>query len=285
MKVKTNTPITANSQKLINKITRFWDKTSAGWNEIWGPHFHHGYFENGNEDSIVAQEKLIQKLAALLELNPNSQLLDVGCGIGGSSIYLAKHYSLKVIGVTLSRQQIAIATAQAQAQNIENVTFKIDDAHFLANINSETQDIVWSLESCEQFYDKTLFLQNAYRVLKPEGKLMLATWCSDREEFTGKLAKQYQKICLAFDTPYLPTIDYYSKMIREQNYQLQQVADWSDAVKQSWQIGLSNIKRYPWFKLFKFGGFSELRFLLNLKLMNEFFHKGMIRYGVFLAKK
>lgn len=286
MKVRTDFPIFEDRGEISRKIANFWDKISLGWRTIWGPHIHHGYYENDNYlTPLQAQIKLIEKLAALIKIIPNAHILDVGCGMGGSTLYLAKHHSASVTGITLSPKQIVIATQQAIEEKIPNVSFKLEDALSLASFSDNSFDIVWSLESCEQFYDKKLFIQQAFRVLKPGGKLILATWCSAQEEFEGPLAKKYLKLCRAFDLPYMPTSQHYQKLIASENFNLDKVLDWTEQVKNSWQIGLTLASAYSFLQLLKMGGLRGLQFVKQAKLMQHAFQENRVKYGVFLATK
>lgn len=286
MKIKTYEPLMRDRIKITQTIADFWDQTSVGWQTIWGPHFHHGFYENNDPITpLEAQEKLIEKLASMLFIKPQEKILDVGCGIGGSSLYLAKNYQAQMTGITLSQKQIAIATQLAQAENIQNVIFKIEDALFLKTFADNSFDIVWSLESCEQFYDKNSFIQQAFRVLKPGGKLMLATWCSDREEYQNELAKKYRKLCFAFDLPYMPTIEHYDSLLNMHHFEVQKKFDWSKQVEKSWNIGISLANAYSFLQLLKLGGLRGLRFFYQTKMMRDAFHFQRIKYGVFVATK
>lgn len=294
MKIQTHAPFIPEPQKITSEISQFWDTVSLGWQKIIGPHIHHGYYEseglhnspysNNRETDIHAQEKLIQKIAALLNINSTSKILDVGCGMGGSSIFLAQNYGANVTGISISAQQIALAS-KAVPENLKNsVAFKIEDAHSLAAFPNSHFDIVWSLESCEQFYDKSLFIQQAMRVLKPNGKLMVATWCSDAEQYQGEKAKIYQSLCKSFQLPYMPTIAHYSEIMKKYG-NLIFVEDWSDNVKYSWDFGIQKVKSYSWLNLFKMGGLIGLKFILKLRLMSTAFKNGQLRYGVFVLRK
>lgn len=286
MRIRTDQPILPERENITRKIAKFWDQISEGWQKIWGTHIHHGFYENNQTISPKeAQEKLIEKLANLLEIKPQDKILDVGCGMGGSSLYLANNYQAIVTGITLSPKQVAIATQQAEKNHIKNAAFKIEDALSLASFEDNSFDIIWSLESCEQFFDKKLFLKQAYRVLKPNGKLLLATWCAHQDEYEGFHAKQYKKLCLAFDVPYMPTIDHYRRLIALQNFTLKQSWDWSMFVKKSWDIGVSLANNYSWLQIFNMVGWRGLRFAKQIKLMQEAFNKNRVRYGVFLATK
>ena len=291
MEVRTDAAIINNHSAILNKIAHFWDNISSGWKEILGSHIHHGFYDANEQRQVSvlsAQEKLIEKLANLLNLKKQDRVLDVGCGMGGSAIYLAKQYQVQVIGITLSQKQVDIARASLQEKENPGpmmlVTFLKEDAHTLANFTDNSMDVIWSLESCEQFYDKTLFIQQAHRVLKPGGQLMIATWCSDQDAYHGALAKNYLTLCKQFDLPYMPSLSWYTKVIAS-FFQINRVEDWSDKVKDSWDIGLSLLKNYSFWHLLKHGGLTSIRFVMSLKRMSRSFQEGQLRYGVFLATK
>jgi len=284
--IKTNQPVLHNREKMTRIIADFWDKTTDGWREIWGPHIHHGYYETAQSlTPLQAQEALIDKIIEMINLPHHAKVLDAGCGMGGSSIYLAKKFNANVTGITLSKRQADIARKQCQTENIHTIDFKIEDALTLESFADNSFDIIWSLESCEQFYDKNLFIKNAYRVLKPGGKLMLATWCSDRESYEGELAKSYKKLCDAFDLPYMPTMQTYQEYLINNKFTVTKMDDWSANVKQSWDIGLSLANTYSFLKVIKLGGWRGFRFLQQVKLMRDAFHHDRVKYGVFLAIK
>lgn len=284
--IKTNQPLLHHHEKVTRKIADFWDQLSEGWHTLWGPHIHHGYYEtNSSLSPRDAQEKLIEKLINLLDVVPQAHILDVGCGMGGSSLYLAKNYDAIVTGITLSPKQVEMARNNAQKNNIHQVTFQVEDALRLNSFSDNSFDIVWSLESCEQFFDKNKFIHEAYRVLKPGGQLMLATWCSNREEYEGTLEKKYKKLCLAFDLPYMPTIECYRALLTAQKFTVKFALDWSLFVKQSWDLGLSLLNAFSFLQLIKMGGWNGFRFTKKIKLMRDAFHQNQVQYGVFIATK
>ncbi len=286
VKIKTDHPFFHDPAKITQTVADFWDKISEGWHTVWGPHIHHGYYEHDKKlTPLEAQENLLHHLTDNLTLPAGADILDVGCGMGGSSLYLAKKYHAQVLGVTLSEKQLQIARQKAQSENLSSVAFRIENALSLRSIANESVDCVWSLESCEQFYDKNSFLKNAYRVLKPGGKLMLATWCSDREAYENSAARAYQKLCIAFDVPYMPTLQHYEMLLAEQQFTLQSAADWTAYVEKSWNIGLSLANAQSFITLLKLGGLRGLRFVKQLKLMKNAFALGRVRYGVFYATK
>ena len=103
MIIKTNQPLIHDREKMTRTIARFWNQISDSWHTIWGAHIHHGYYEEDQPiNPKAAQEKLIEKLVDLLKIAPQDKILDIGCGMGGSSLYLAKHYHTTVTGITFA---------------------------------------------------------------------------------------------------------------------------------------------------------------------------------------
>lgn len=284
--IKTHQPISNDENKILHDISHFWNKVSFCWNRVWGPHIHHGYYEEQGDriSHLEAQEKLLDKISDLLNISENSYILDVGCGLGGTTRFLAQHFNAKVTGITLSQEQKTIAESETPEFLSRNVSYFLEDAHHLHSFNDHTFDIVWSLESAEQFYNKTQFIQEAFRVLKPGGQLMITTWCASKETFEGKEADLYRRICRDFQCPYMPTIDYYSDILNEQG-NVYYVDDWSQYVKKSWTFGIHHLNTISWFTLLKLGGLTGFRFVRQLHYMREAFESGLLRYGVFIAGK
>ena len=285
--IRTDSPLTRNRAKMNQVVASFWNKTSEAWYQIWGPHIHHGYYEDIQNPipPLQAQELLIKKLVHELEFNRSSKILDVGCGMGGSSFYLAQNYDATVNGISLSHKQIEIAKKIAIEKKLKNVSFSLEDALSLTSFMDNSFDIVWSLESCEQFTNKDLFLEKAFNKLLPGGKLLLATWCSSEEEYHGAHAKQYIKLCRAFDLPYMPTMDHYQQLLSQQGYIIQKRLDWTDKVKVSWNLGVSLVNAYSFLRILKLAGWRGFRFTKQLKLMQDAFNNNQIVYGVFVATK
>ncbi|MEO0684707.1 MAG: methyltransferase domain-containing protein, partial [Cyanobacteria bacterium J06649_11] len=165
---------------LSQQIQQFYDASSGLWEEIWGEHMHHGYYGvDGKEEKNrrQAQIDLIEELLRWSQVQQAENILDVGCGIGGSSLYLAEKFNASATGITLSPVQAERANARAVEFGLQDRTnFQVADALNMP-FKDSSFDLVWSLESGEHMPDKQKFLQECYRVLKPGGKLILVTWC------------------------------------------------------------------------------------------------------------
>lgn len=161
-----------------------------------GEHIHHGYFLKPEDTKEAAQLQLIELLLQRSCLQGDSSVLDVGCGIGGTSRYLAREYNCSVTGITISGTQVQMArnfTAKESGRRTEvgvqdydtlgngKVRFleldaeKMDEYFHTAPYNT-TFDAVWISEAMSHLPDKELFFRNAFSVLRSGGKLVIADW-------------------------------------------------------------------------------------------------------------
>jgi len=130
------------------------------------------YFEH--PDSTLEEAQLAKKrhIAAKLDLKPGQTVLDIGCGFGGLSLYLARNFDVDVLGITLSEEQHAIATERAHAENLDrHVHFELRDYRDL----SERFDRIVSVGMFEHVgvnHYRTFFDKVA-KLLKPDGAMLL----------------------------------------------------------------------------------------------------------------
>src|SRR5258707_12482934 len=95
------------------KLRDLYDRTSPYYQRLWGEHIHHGYWISGEETKETAQNQLIEHLAQAAGLEPGSKILDVGCGFGGSTIFLARNLEADPTGITISPIQVEMARKAA----------------------------------------------------------------------------------------------------------------------------------------------------------------------------
>ena len=182
------------SNSLYRDIREFYDASSELWESIWGEHMHHGYYgKNGNYrlDRRQAQIDLIEELLLWADCTGKSpdgtpqNIVDVGCGIGGSTLHLAQKFGCKATGITLSPVQASRAKERAEEANLSDaVSFEVANALEMP-FADDTFDLVWSLESGEHMPDKAKFLSECYRVLKPGGKVDFCYLVPSRNQFLG----------------------------------------------------------------------------------------------------
>ena len=128
---------------------------------------------------------MIELLLQRSKLEDGTRVLDVGCGIGGTSRYLARKHDCKVTGITISGKQVEMATRLTKDEPIEDGSPDHGSASFI-ELDAEKMgdhwsvqpdfDCVWISEALSHIPDKPLFFRNAFKVLGSNGKLVIADW-------------------------------------------------------------------------------------------------------------
>src|SRR5947209_14017792 len=147
---------------------------------FWGDHIHHGLFRD-RESPAEAQVKMLSHCVEILGSHGGEEVLDVGCGHGGTLIYLAQLLGCKGTGLTISPKQARIANENAARASLGNrLNFVVGDADRFS-FPADAFDAVWVMESSENFQDKTRLFRNLVRTLRPGGRLWLAAWTGSWE--------------------------------------------------------------------------------------------------------
>ena len=279
------------SATIYQQIQQFYDASSSLWEETWGEHMHHGFYGvDGREekDRKQAQIDLIEEILSWSGVEQAENILDVGCGIGGSSLYLAAKLGAKATGITLSPVQAKRASQRARELGFAARTnFQVADAQEMPFADN-SYDLVWSLESGEHMPDKTKFIQECYRVLKPGGKLIVVTWChrpTDRLPLTAEEEKHLAEIYRVYHLPYVISLPEYEAIARNISLNNIRTADWSQAVAPFWDLViLSAFNPKAIFGLLT-SGWDTIQAALSLGLMSEGYKSGLIRFGLLSGTK
>lgn len=113
-------------------------------------------------------------MAQKINLGPTDKVLDAGCGVGGSAIYLAENYNCTVHGITLSKNQADFATTKTAEKNLgRKVSFSVADFTKMP-FKDESFDVIWAVESVCHAHKKEDFLKEAFRIIKQGGRLIVA---------------------------------------------------------------------------------------------------------------
>jgi cyclopropane fatty-acyl-phospholipid synthase-like methyltransferase len=160
------------------KIIEYYNSTENAYKDSWDLDnslaIHYGYWDekvNSFPASLIRMNEVMSEAAGVA---PGEHVLDAGCGVGGSSVFLAKVTGAKVTGITLSIKQVLQAKENAKKKGVENaVDFKVMN-YCATDFADESFDIVWGCESICYADNKEQFIKEAYRLLKPGGRLVVA---------------------------------------------------------------------------------------------------------------
>src|SRR5207253_92070 len=110
-------------------------------------------------------------LAAQLELGPQTHVLDVGCGIGGPSRYLASVHGCHVTGLDLTEEYCRVSTILAERTGLaDRLSYIPGDARDLP-FGDGAFDVVWTQHAAMNIPRKDRLYAEMARVLRPGGQL------------------------------------------------------------------------------------------------------------------
>lgn len=276
---------------LQQRIQEFYDASSDLWEQIWGEHMHHGYYGTDGttpKDRYQAQLDLIEELLCWSNVQQATSILDVGCGIGGSSLYLAEKYGAIATGITLSPVQAERARERAQDTGLD-AHFDVADALDMP-FEDGTFDLVWSLESGEHMPDKAQFLSECCRVLKPGGRFVMAAWCHRPTEppahpLTPDEQQHLEKIYQVYCLPYIISLPDFEAIAHQLPFQDIRTEDWSAAVAPFWsEVVRSAISPAAIWGLLR-AGRKTITAAMSMGLMQRGYRRGLVKFGVLCATR
>ncbi len=264
-------------------IRSHYNLTTLFYRLLWGRHIHHGLW-SGNESATVAQQQLTETLAAEAGIRRGEQVLDVGCGMGSSSIHLASQLDCQVTGVTISAVQRCWAQCAARWHNVGSRTqFLCDDAEKVA-FAPQSFDVVWSVECTEHLFDKAAFFRRVGTWLRPGGRVAICAWLAgDTKDAAAET--RVHRVCEGFFCPSLGTAEDYRQWIEQAGLTSFRFHDWTKAVTRTWEICQERVRKTGVRWLARAVDQNQVLFLDRFEAMLSAYQTGAMQYGCFIAER
>ncbi len=223
-----------------------YDRVTRAWKFVLGSELHYGVFDNVDTPLELATAKLTDLMIEHADLKAGMRLLDVGCGSGAQSCRLAEEYSVDVLGITTSQVGIDESKARAQSRGIKTAKFELRDA--TANgLPDNTFDRVWALESSHLMPDRTAFVSEASRVLRPGGRFVMCDIVRLREIDFSELRRRREEFAVlraVFGAARMDTVDSYVSAARAHGLKIDHVRDLSEATYPTFARWRENLQRH-----------------------------------------
>lgn len=264
------------------KIVEHYDVVSPYYRSLWGEHFHHGYWITGEESKEAAQVQLIEHLAELAGIKYASDVLDIGCGMGASSLYLAKHFHASTTGITISPVQVEMAN-KAAAESRLDCKYLLMEAE--AMIFQERQfDLLWSIESISHYHDRQKFFASAARLLKPGGTFALTDWFRKEDLTPAEIHKFIEPIEHGMFVE-LQVMGDYQSFLTSNGLQVTHREILNKQCAKTWDISVEIIQHKSFWDLAFQHGPQFIKYLKAFQAMRAGFGSGNFVYGLFVAKR
>ncbi len=266
----------------------YWDYRVAWFNNE-NLALHYGYWD---ENTKSHSQALLNKNRVLFEISGigmDDVVLDAGCGIGGSAIWLAKNHGNKVTGITVSGAQVRLARRNARRHGVERlVDFEVADfCH--TPFADESFDVVWAIESTCYAVDKRSFFHEAHRLLRPGGTLIVCDGYAARREFNAKEWKAVMACLNGWAVPNLSTIDEFKACMGESGFRDIEIYEATEnTIPSSRRMYLTAVFTYPLQKMLELVRLRTKAQTANFNVaiaQYQVFRDGMVNYCIFKAKK
>lgn len=269
------------------EVAAHYDDLDGFYREIWGEHLHHGLFDARGMLPAEATRRLVTVVAEAAGVRPGSAVCDVGCGYGATARLLAQEYGAGVTALTVSPAQHAYALQVDPGA--ESPRYLLRD--WLCNgLEPASFDAVIAIESSEHMNDLGTFFEEAARVLRPGGRMVVCAWLTrdrlhawERRELIGRICREG---CLRG----METAAVYQRLGRESGLVPAGFRDVSRHVKSTWPICIRRLAgaliREPAHRrfLFRDGGPNRIFALTMLRIWLAY-EVGAMRYGILTYEK
>lgn len=215
---------------------RFYDSEDGHYRSFWDQagSLHWGVFdESTGDDFLKACANLNEIMARSARLDGSSEVVDLGCGNGNTSVWLARTTGCRVVGVDLSGVRVQNATdslAREDRSLRERVRFErasITELPFA----DETFSHVWSQASIYHVPDKEKALAEACRVLVRGGTFVFDDLIKPKPDVSA-LAREFVYDRLLFDTDF--SFDGYGQALAEAGFEVREAEDLSGHLETSY---------------------------------------------------
>ena len=155
-------------------IQHHYDVSNNFYSMILGPTMVYSCAVFDSEQSTLeaAQTEKVDLICRKLDLKPGMKLLDVGCGWGTLVLHAVKEYGVKAVGVTLSRNQLALAQSRISQANLqESVEIRLQDYR---EVTETDYDAISSVGMSEHVGDSklNLYFNQLHKRIKDQGRIL-----------------------------------------------------------------------------------------------------------------
>jgi ubiquinone/menaquinone biosynthesis C-methylase UbiE len=238
---------------------------------VWGE----GYLAPGGPGNVA---KMLQGI-----VKPGDRILDIGCGIGGPALEMARTFGARVVGIDLEQPLVERATRAAEQLGLsDRCSFRQVEVGPLIFDDGEF-DIVVSAGALTQTSDKAAVFEECFRVLQPGGHISLYDWTKSEADISDDMRYWFKMEGLTYS---LETLDAYAGHLASAGFveiKIEDASHWyRQQVNREYQLMKGEL--YPRM-LELLGRESADHFVENWRAMTVVCNSGEMRQGYCRARR
>lgn len=261
-----------NTHKIFYDL--FWSRTGL----------HYGFWYDDTKNLAEAISNTDKFVIDVLAIDSGDTVLDAGCGVGGTSIYVAENTGARVEGITLSDVQLDAARKKASTSAARHLLNFSKQDFTKTNFKENTFSKIFGIECICYAHKKIDFLNEAHRILKPGGKIAVVDAFLTKENLDAEERNIYTKFINGWVVPNLSTKDGFFQSLERAGFRNIVFHDMLPNIRKSseklYRLGLLS---YPFAFLASKIGISRENF--STLFQKALFERGIATYGVFVAEK
>jgi tocopherol O-methyltransferase len=266
-------------------VANYYDTHQFSYTHFWSPTaLHYGLWFPETKTLREATRNTDRLVASSLQLTSEDVVLDAGCGVGGTSIFVAERFGANVEGITVSQVQLRVAERARLASSASARTRFTKQNFHKTNFDDSTFSAVFGVEAICYAQPKAAFLAEAYRVLRRPGRVVIVDTFLNTVSLTASETTIYAKFIDGWIVPDLPTRDEFAAGLA--------TAGFSDITFHNLQnliwpsvrrVFLSSLLTAPANLITSRLGLGREN--LSAFYQKAFFERGLGTYGMFTARK
>ncbi len=205
----------------------------------WGEFFHLAIFEKGDDpaDVAAAYERTHERYFAAIGGATATRVLELACGGGALSAWMADRTAGEVVGVDFSSRQLAHAAKRVARRQRPNLRFVRHDIMHLAHLDEGCFDAAICLDAACYLPDRGAALRQVATCLQPGARLLLVDWCRSEQATTLQRELLLEPLCRYWAIAELGCVSGYRTAFRAAGFRVVKVEDLSEHVMANWERG------------------------------------------------
>jgi cyclopropane fatty-acyl-phospholipid synthase-like methyltransferase len=264
-----------------------YERVTDSWRYLLGEDLHYGVFDSGDEDLADATSALTKRMIEAADMSPDLDVLDVGCGTGAPACDLAEHHAARVLGITTSETGVRLARERAQRRRLRGAAFERRDGTS-NGLPDESFDRVWVLESSHLMRERDRLIQEAARVLRPGGRLVLCDIVLQRDiPFleVRRLLREFTLLRAVFGDAHMMPLPRYAELIQASGLEVIQQTDLTVATLPTFARWRDNAERNEREVVALVGEDYRQQFVEATDVLEAFWKDGTLGYGLVAAAR
>ncbi|HFA47508.1 MAG TPA: methyltransferase domain-containing protein [Bacteroidetes bacterium] len=280
-------------KKKVLDVESYYEGTRWDYRWVWGVRnthaLHFGYYDETATHHEAAVANMNRVMADLIGIGAGCSVLDAGCGVGGSGIWLAENRGCSVVGITPVEAQVRDASFNAAKRGLGHRAVFLKADYTKAPFDDGAFDVVWALESVCHAERKLDFYKEAYRLLRPGGRLVMTEYLRLERPFCEADELLLQNWLRAWAIPDLDTPEEHRQHANAAGFQNFASQDITEHTQRSLRNIRDHCHRWLWAAklLNKTGLVSDLQVanVMGTLCQYDALQKGLWHYGLLSAQK